>query len=96
MEAIIALIGPILEDLLGIAENATSGQMSKLISMVEKYVQIAVTWIPSAIPSLQNIISELQGNAAVTPAQVAQLQTSSAVLDAALDAAAKDDGLTGV
>lgn len=96
MEAILSLLGPILEELLSLAASATTGQATNIISMVEKYVQLAVNYLPSLIPSLQNIITALTGNGAVTADQITQLQAQSATLDAALDAAAKDDGLTGV
>lgn len=96
MEAILALIGPILEEMLGLAASATAGQTQNIINMVEKYVQLAVGYLPSLIPSLQNIIAALEGNGSVTSDQLTTLATQSATLDAALDAAAKDDGLSGV
>lgn len=96
MEAILSLLGPILEELLSLAATATSGQVQNIITMVEKYVQLAVNYLPALIPSLQNIITALQDNGAVTVEQVQSLQQQSAILDAALDAAAKDDGLSGV
>ena len=96
MEAILSLLGPILEELLSLAASATSGQVQNIINMVEKYVQLAVNYLPALIPSLQNIITALQGNGQITPEQVAELQAQSDAVDAALDAAAKDDGLSGV
>ena len=95
MQAILALLGPILEELLTLAASATAGQTQNIINMVEKYVQLAVNYLPTLIPSLQNIIAALQGNGSVTADQVTQLQVSSDALDAALDAAAKADGLSG-
>lgn len=94
MEAILALIGPILEEMLGLAASASSGQVQNIINMVEKYVQLAVNYLPTLIPSLQNIIAALEGNGAVTAAQLTSLQAQSVALDAALDAAAKDDNLS--
>lgn len=96
MEQIIALAGPVLEELLSLAGSATTGQIQNIINIVERFIALAVDALPSIIPSLQNIINELSGNTAVTAAQLQTLSVQSAALDAALDAAAKDDGLTGV
>lgn len=91
----ITLIGPILEELLSLAGSATSGQVQNIINMVERFVEAAVNLAPSLIQPLQNIIAELSSNGAVTADQLTQLQAQSAALDAALDAAAKDDNLSG-
>lgn len=92
----IALIGPILEELLSLAATATTGQVQNIINMVERFIELAVNSAPTLLQPLQNIIAALSSNGSVTAEQLQQLQQQSATLDAALDAAAKDDGLTGV
>lgn len=91
----VTLVAGILEDLLGVAESATTGQASSIISMIERFIQAGAALVPSLITPLQNIINQLNGNPALTADQVATLQAQSAALDAALDAAAKDDNLSG-
>lgn len=90
----VTLIAGILEDLLDVAASATTGQASNIISMIERFISAGAGLVPSLIGPLQNIINELGNNVDITADQVATLQKQSAALDAALDAAAKDDGLT--
>jgi hypothetical protein len=90
----VTLIGGVLEDVLGVAASATSGQVSYFISMLDRFVAAGANLAPNLIPVIQNIISSLSGNSNVTAAQITQLQAQSTALDAALDAAAKDDQLT--
>jgi hypothetical protein len=94
MEQIILLAIQAIEALLPTLAGATSGQLQGVIVLMERVIPEAVQLGEDAIVSVTNIIAALQGNGAVTADQVATLRAQSAALDAALDAAAKDDGLT--
>lgn len=89
------LIGGILQEVLGLASTATSGQVQNIINIIDKSIPYVEQLGPGLLQSLQNVITELSGNASVTAAQLQQLQQQSTVIDSALDAAAKDDGLSG-
>ena len=91
----IPLIGAILQELLSIAASATTGQTSSIIVMLDKFIAIAMDAAPNLLAPIRNIIAALQGNGSVTPEQIAALQIQSATVDAAMDAVAKADGLTG-
>ena len=92
----VALIGNILEGILALAQSATSGQANVIITMLNKFISIAVAAAPNLLVPIQNIITALEGNGSVTADQIALLKAQSAIVDAALDAAAKADGLSGV
>lgn len=69
--------------------------IQKVIAFLETAVPAAIQEGADLIQPVQNIIAALTGNGNVTADQVAALQAQSDALDAALDAAAKDDGLAG-
>ena len=91
----ITLVGGILEEVLALATTATTGQTASIISMLDKFITLAVSAAPNLLQPIQNIIAALQGNGSVTAEQVAALQAQSDAVDAALDAAAAADGLAG-
>ena len=95
MGAILPLIVTVLESLLPIIGGATTGQMSNIITLLEKIIPTVVQEATDLVQPIQNIIASLSANNNVTADQLSQLASQSAALDAALDAAAKDDGLTG-
>ena len=84
----------ILEEILSLAASATTGQVQNILNILERLVVVAAQSAKDLLPSIQGIIAALQGNGNVTPDQVIQLQAQSAIVDAALDAAAADDNLT--
>ena len=92
----VTLIAGILQEVLGLASNVTSGQVQNVIGILERVVPVAVETEQALLGPIQNIIAALEGSGQVTAAQVTTLQAQSAAVDAALDAAAKDDGLSGV
>lgn len=91
----VTLIAGILQEVLGLASNVTSGQVQNIIGILEKVIPVAVETEQALLQPIQNIIAALQGSGTVTADQVTQLQAQSAAVDAALDAAAKDDALSG-
>ena len=92
----VSLIAGILNEVLGIATSATSGQTQNILNILKEAVPVAVQTEQALLGPIQNIIAALQGNGQITPEQVAELQAQSDAVDAALDAAAKDAGLSGV
>ena len=90
----ITLIAGMLEEILPLASSVTSGGAQNIINILEKVIPVAVQAGESLLTPIQNIIAALQGNGSVTADQVTTLQTQSATVDAALDAAAQADGLT--
>ena len=92
----VSLIAGILNEVLGIASSATSGQTQNILNILKEAVPVAVQAEQALLGPIQSIIAALQGNGQVTPEQVAALQAQSDAIDAALDQAAKDDGLSGV
>lgn len=96
MEAVIAMIVTVLEEVLSLAGSASSGQVQNIINIIEKVLPMVATWGEDLVQPLTNIISELSANNAVTPAQLQALMAQSAQIDADLDAAATADGLSGV
>ena len=96
MDTAIQLAIAAIEGLLPIISNASSGQVQGVINFLELIIPKVVQLGQDLYPSIRNIITALQSNGSVTADQITQLQTQSDALDAALDAAAKDDGLTGV
>ena len=92
----VTLIEGILEEVLGLAPNVSTGGVQNIINILEKVIPTAVAIGQSLLTPIQNIIATLKSSAAATPAQIAALSAQSATVDAALDAAAKDDNLTGV
>lgn len=94
MEYVTLIVG-ILEGVLSFAQSATTGQISNIIGIIDKALPYVESLGEGLATPLQNIIAALSGNGAVTAAQLQTLQAQSASVDAALDAAAKDDNLSG-
>jgi hypothetical protein len=95
METTIGLAISAIEGLLPLLSGAVPTQLQGVIDFLEKIIPTVVQEAEDVLPSIQNIIAALQGNGAVTADQITQLQAQSATVDAALDAAAKDDNLSG-
>lgn len=94
MEYVSVIVG-ILEGVLGMAQSATTGQVANIIGIIDKALPYVESLGESLATPLTNIIAALSGNGSVTAAQLQTLQAQSASVDAALDAAAKADGLSG-
>lgn len=95
----LSTIATVLVQLLtSVASTTTeSSTVGAIISALVNLVPALVGELTSLIAPVKNIIAALQaGNVPLTVAQVAALQTLDAQCDAALDAQAKADGLSGV
>lgn len=81
-----------------IAPTVTSSStVEAIISALVNLIPALVGELTALITPVKNIIAALQaGSAPLTSAQIATLTTLDAQCDAALDAAAQADGLTGV
>lgn len=96
MEQIILLAIQAVEALLPELANVSSGGVSKIILLLEQAIPVAEKVGEDLVTPITNIISALQGNTNVTPEQAQTLDGQLTAAEAALDAAAKADGLTGV
>lgn len=94
MEQIILLAIQAVEALLPMLSSVSSGQVQKVIDLLDRVIPFAARLGMDLIVPIQNIIAALKGNGSVTADQIAALEAQSAALDAALDAAAGDDNLT--
>jgi len=90
----VTLIEGILSEILPLVDNIAPAGIQNIINILEKAIPFAVQAGTDLIAPIQNIIAAIQGTGNVTADQITQLQAQSAALDAALDAAAKDDGLS--
>ena len=95
MNPVITLAVQAVEAILPYAENLASGGVKAVIVMLEKIIPDVVSYGPDVVTSVENIIVALRGNGVVTAEQVAQLEAQATAMEAALDAAAAADGLTG-
>ena len=96
MNSIFKIVVDLLTNLIPIVGSFAPAAMQSTIAMLEAIVPAVGREAQDLIAPVQNIIAALQGSGIVTHEQVAALQVQSAALDAALDAAAADDGLTGI
>jgi hypothetical protein len=96
METIITLAIQAVEGILPLLTQALPAQLQPTITFLESLIPSFASLEPAVVGSVENIISEISGNTALTASQVAQLAATSAALNAALDAQAKQDGLTGI
>lgn len=88
-QAFVALMTQLLPTLEGAgASNLIESIVNTLISLIP----VAVQWAQDLIPSIQNIITTLKSNAAVTPTQISTLEALEAQYDAAFQAAAAAAG----
>lgn len=74
--------------------TATTSTIGSIVSMLETWVPLIVSELPSAttlIQSIQNIISGLGTNPATTPEQLQTLQQLDAQCDTAFEAAVAAD-----
>lgn len=69
-----------------------ASQIATVISTLEQIVASGIAEVEAVGPMIQNIISALQNNTAVTAAQMTQLQALDEATDAAFEAAATADG----
>jgi len=90
----VTLIAGILQEVLGIAGSVTTGQAQNIIGILERVIPVAVSTATGLLQPIQNIIVALSGSGALTADQVSALRTQSDAVDAALDAAAAQDGLS--
>jgi hypothetical protein len=93
MQQMILLAIQAIAALLPALSTIASPGISKVIAVLEQAIPAAVQLGEDLVTPIQNIIAALEGNGNITAEQIAQLQVQSAALDAALDAAAADDGL---
>ena len=89
----VTLIAGILQEVLGIAGSVTTGQAQSIIGILERVIPVAVSTATGLLQPIQNIIAALSGSGVLTADQVSALRTQSNAVDAALDAAAAQDGL---
>jgi hypothetical protein len=90
MSAALTQLLTLLVEIVGGLTDAT--QIGSVIATLEQIITSGITEIEDIGPIIQNIISALQSNSSVTAAQLAQLQTQEAALDAAFEAAATAAG----
>jgi hypothetical protein len=93
MQQMILLAIQAIAALLPALSTIASPGISKVIAVLEQAIPAAVQLGEDLVTPIQNIIAALEGNGNITAEQIAQLQVQSAALDAALDAAAANDGL---
>lgn len=86
MSAILTAIIPLIEAL--IPSLGTTGIAAQIITALTAIIPVAIQEAEDILPEIKNIIAEVSNSGAVTAAQVAQLQTLDAQVDAAFDAAA--------
>ena len=94
MTSVVSIIVQLLTSLLPIIGNLAPASIGSTITLLENIIPVVVKEAQDLIAPVQNIIAALQGSGSVTSDQVAQLQAQSATLDATLDAAAANDGLS--
>lgn len=94
MEAALLAALKAVEGLLPSVASFAPAGVQGIITFVEEVLNMGIPLAEDAYSSISNIIATLQGSGNVTADQVAALQAQSDALNAALDAAAKDDGLT--
>ena len=73
--------------------GSTSSGVEKVIEILIQVLPIAVSEAEALVTPIQNIITALQGNATITPAQMSALQELQAQTDAAFEAAATGSGV---
>lgn len=93
MEQIVLLAIQAVEALLPMLESATSGQVSKVILLLEQAIPLGEKLGEDLLTPITNIISALQGNVNVTPEQISTLDGQMTAAEATLDALIKQDGL---
>lgn len=88
-------LAKILESLLPMAEELLPSQVSGFLKVVEETLPVALQAGEALLTPLSALVGALlNADVELTDAQVAQLESQSDALDAALDAAAKADGLS--
>ena len=88
-----AIAGPLLSALSQLVPLAGTGEVATVISTLAQIVPLAINEAKSLVQPIQNIITQLQGNGAVTADQLTQLNALNSQLDAAFNAAASADGV---
>ena len=92
LSIVITTIIPLLEGLLPDLAKISPPSIAAIITALEAIIPVATSEIATVGPIIQNVISELQSNAAITPDQTATLTALDAQVDAAFEAAATAAG----
>lgn len=71
----------------------TSASIAKAINLISVAVPAVISTAQDLYPVVKTAITALQGNAATTPAQIAELDALEAKIDADYDAASKAAGV---
>ena len=96
MNSVISLALAAVEALLPYIASASSGSVQAVVVLLEKIVPEIASYGPAVVTSVRNIIDGLQGSGVVTADQAAALDAQATAMEAALDAQAAKDGLSGV
>ncbi len=95
MSEIAALVAGLLNAVPGIITNLAPAGLPSIVSILLKAIPAAVQLGLNLETPIENIIAQLEGTGAVSPDQIAALRDAMTAAEADLDAAARDDGLTG-
>ena len=88
MDAVIQLLLGLLQQLLPSLGVANAGLISKIVEGLVALIPVLIKEYKDVLPMVQNVISALKANAAITPEQIIKLQTIEAQIDADFETAA--------
>lgn len=92
--AIITMIQTVINALFPSAAASQTGKtIDNIITTLEALLPDIVNTVTDLVEPVKNIIAALKGTDGITPEQWAALDTYEQQIDAAFDAAAKDEGL---